>query len=285
MLNRLLHYLILLPISLLPIKVLYLLSDLLFIFFYFILSYRKKVVSENIALSFPLLNDSERTTICRKFYKHLCDLFVESIKSFTISEKKLTKRFVIKNPELIDSYALKNQSVIVVGAHYNNWEMFAQVTPLYHQHSCFGIYKKLSNDFYNSKMLKSREKFGFCMFSMNETLKCFRQKTTKAIFFASDQSPSNYKNVIWTQFLNQNTAVQSGVERLAKLYDYPIFTYHITKIKRGYYQAKYELIVDLPNMLETGIVTKIFTKKIEQMILESPEFWLWSHKRWKLKNN
>ena len=281
MIARLFHYLILLPISLLPFKVLYFLSDILYLILYYIINYRKEIISKNIDNSFPDLNTKQKTHLIKQFYKHLSDIMVESVKSFTITKKQLYKRFTITNHEIIDAYAAKNRSVIIVGGHYNNWEMFAQATPLYHKHKCLGIYKELSNKFYNSKMLKSRQQFGFSMYSMNETLKCFKNNSIKAIFFASDQSPSNYKNVFWTHFLNQDTAVLSGVERLSKLYDYPIFSYHITKSRRGYYKAEYELLIDSPKTFKNGDITRIFTKKIQQMILENPQFWLWSHKRWK----
>ena len=281
MIPRLFHYSILLPLSYLPYSVIYKLSDVLYLIFYYLIDYRKKIVTKNISNSFPDLDSTAKKKVTKLFYKHLCDIMVESIKSFTISKKQLSKRFVITNPEIIDAFAVKNQSVIVVGGHYNNWEMFAQATPLFHQQNCLGIYKPLSNKFYNNKMLQSRQQFGFTMYSMDETLKCFKEKSIKSIFFASDQSPSNYKNVLWTNFLNQETAVQSGVERLSKLYNYPIFTYHITKIKRGYYQAKYELLTDQPRAFKHGEISSLFTFKIQEMILENPQFWLWSHKRWK----
>ena len=281
MIYRLLHFFILLPFSYLPFFVLYFIADILYLFLYYVISYRKDVISKNISNSFGHLDPIERKKISKEFYKHLSDIMVESIKSFTITKNQLRKRFVIINPEIVDHYAQKNQSVIIVGGHYNNWEMFAQATPLYHQHKCLGIYKPLSNEFYNNKMLSSRQKFGFTMFSMKETISCFKHPSIKAIFFASDQSPSNFKNVYWTTFLNQKTPVQYGVERLSKLYNYPIFSYHITKTKRGCFEAEYELLCENPTATKKDEITELFTKKIESSILNKPEFWLWSHKRWK----
>ena len=283
MISKSFHYLILLPLSILPSFCLYFIADLMYVFIYYVIGYRKKIVTKNIQNSLLHLTHEQQLVVIKKFYKHLCDIMVESVKSFTISKKQLAKRFIIKNPELADSFAQKNKSIIIVGGHYNNWEMFAQATPLYHQHNCLGIYKPLSNDFYNAKMLKSRQKFGFNMFAMKETLNCFKHPSIKAIFFASDQSPSSFKNVYWLNFLNQETAVQFGVERLSKLFNYPILTYTISKVKRGYYQAEYELLCDNPTAYEHGEITKLFTSRIQEPIFNNPEYWLWSHKRWKKK--
>ncbi len=281
MFSRLVHFIVIIPLSILPISFLYILSDLLCFLLFRIVGYRKSIVKKNLKNSFPNSSSSERVHIMKEFYKHFCDLMIEGIKSFTISQKQLSKRFIIKNHNIIDEYAKKGKSVIIVGGHYNNWEMLAQASSIYHIHDCLGIYKPLSNSFFNEKMKKSREKFGLSLYSMNETLRCFKKKTTKAIFFASDQSPSNYKNVFWTNFLNQDTAVQSGVERLSRLYNYPIFIYHIEKLKRGFYQTNYELLIENPNKYRKGEITQIFTKKIQNMILQNPQFWLWTHRRWK----
>ncbi len=281
MFSRLIYFVFILPLSVLPISFLYLLSNLLYFILFKIVGYRKSIVKKNLNNSFPNISSSERVLIMKEFYKHFCDLLIEGIKSFTISQKQLSKRFVIKNHKIIDEYAKNGKSVIVVGGHFNNWEMLAQASSIYHTHDCLGIYKPLSNNFFNKKMKKSREKFGLSLYSISETLSCFKKKSVKAIFFASDQSPSNYKNIFWTNFLNQETAVQSGVERLSKLYNYPIFIYQIEKLKRGFYETSYELLIENPNNHAKGEITHIFTKKIQNMIFQNPQFWLWSHRRWK----
>ncbi len=281
MFSRLIYYIFILPISILPISFLYILSDFLCFILFRIIGYRKPIVEKNLINSFPNKNPKQRGVIMKSFYKHFCDLMVEGIKSFTISEKQLSKRFKINNHQIIDEYAKKGKSIIVVGGHFNNWEMLAQASSIYHVHDCLGIYKPLSNSFFNKKMKKSRERFGLGLYSMSETLSCFKKKTIKAIFFASDQSPSNYKNVFWTNFLNQETAIQFGVERLSKMYNYPIFIYHIHKIKRGFYETNYELLIEKPINHKKGEITRIFTNKIQNMIIKNPEFWLWTHRRWK----
>ncbi len=278
------YYIFILPVSKLPFPILYVISDFLYIILYKIVGYRKKIVYSNLKNSFPYKNQNELKHIMSNFYKHLCDIMIESLKSFTISEKQLKKRMIIKNPELANQYAENGKSVIIVGGHFNNWEFFAQSTPLFCSHKCIGIYKPLSNLFFNNKMLQSREKFGLKMYSMRQTIKCFKNiQRPRAVFFASDQSSSNPKSVYWMRFLNQDTGVLFGVEKLSKHYNWPVLIYTINKIKRGYYEAEFKLLTDAPKKINTGLITETFTNSLQKDIINQPQYWLWSHKRWKHK--
>ena len=284
MITKIFYYLLILPISLLPYPLLYLFSDFLFLIMYRLIGYRKKVVFTNLKNSFPNKSDQELKAIMADFYRHLCDIIMESMKGFTISEKQLRKRLVIKNPEFSNYFADKGQSIIFVGGHYNNWEICAQAFAMYSNHECIGIYKPLSNQFINDKIYTSRSKYGMNLVSMKQTKKSFNEvDKPKAIVFGSDQNPSNPKRAHWVNFLNQDTAVLFGVERYAKEYNWPVVFVSISKVKRGHYEVEYSLITDIPNEQPHGKITEDFTKRLEQDIINQPQYWLWSHKRWKHK--
>ena len=278
------YYLLILPLSLLPYPLLYLLSDIIFLIMYRVIGYRKEVVFTNLKNSFPNKSKQELKKIMSDFYRHLCDIIMESIKGFTISEKQLRKRLIIKNPEFSNYFADKGQSIIFVGGHYNNWEICAQAFAMYSNHKCIGIYKPLSNAFINEKIYTSRSKYGMHLISMKQTKKSFEDgNEAKAIVFGSDQNPANPKRAHWMQFLNQDTSVLFGVERYAKEYNWPVVFVSISKVKRGYYEVEYSLITDKPTEQPHGKITEDFTKRLEQDIINQPQYWLWSHKRWKHK--
>ena len=284
MITKIFYYILILPLSLLPYPLLYLLSDIFFLIMYRVIGYRKEVVFTNLKNSFPNKSKQELKKIMSDFYRHLCDIIMESVKGFTISEKQLRKRLIIKNPEFSNYFADKRQSIIFVGGHYNNWEICAQAFAMYSKHKCIGIYKPLSNAFINDKIYTSRSKYGMHLISMKQTKKSFEDgDEPKAIVFGSDQNPANPKRAHWVQFLNQDTGVLFGVERYAKEYDWPVVFVSIRKAKRGYYEVEYSLVTDNPNEEPHGKITEDFTKRLEQDIINQPQYWLWSHKRWKHK--
>ena len=242
------------------------------------------MVFTNLKNSFPDKTNKELKIIMCDFYKHFCDLIMEGIKGFTISESQLRKRLVVLNPEFSNQYADKGKSIIFVGGHYNNWEMCAQAFAMYSNHKCIGIYKPLSNAFFNQKISESRSKYGMHLISMKQTKRSFEEKTkAKAIVFGSDQNPSSPKRAYWMEFLNQDTAVLFGVERYAKEYDWPVVYVSISKVKRGYYEVEYSLITENPTTEPYGKITEDYTKRIEKDIINLPQYWLWTHKRWKHK--
>ncbi len=284
MITRIFYYILILPLSILPYPLLYLLSDIVFLIMYRVISYRKEVVFTNIKNSFPNKSEQEIQQIMTDFYRHLCDIIMESVKGFTISEKQLRKRLIIKNPEFSNYFADKGQSIIFVGGHYNNWEICAQSFAMYSNHKCIGIYKPLSNAFINDKIYISRSKYGMNLISMKQSKKSFEDgDEPKAIVFGSDQNPANPKRAHWMQFLNQDTSVLFGVERYAKEYNWPVVFVSISKVKRGHYEVEYSLITDKPTEQPHGKITEDFTKRLEQDIINKPQYWLWSHKRWKHK--
>ncbi len=280
--SALLYYFILKPLSLLPFWILYPFSDFLYLIIYKIIGYRKSVVKTNLTNSFPEKSSKEIKEIQNKFYHHLCDLIVESIKLFSISEKEAGKRLVFTNPELTDAYYKEGKNIMIVGGHSGNWE-YSVVGSLQLLHTLVALYSPFSNSFFERKMKRSRKKFGTILLSTKDAKAFYKESHQKPlmIIFGSDQSPSSSTNAYWTRFLNQDTAVLLGAERYSKEYNYPLLFGGIKKIRRGYYELYFELIEENPATTVYGELSEKLTRRIEQQILEQPEFWLWTHKRWK----
>jgi Kdo2-lipid IVA lauroyltransferase/acyltransferase len=283
--SKIIFYGLLKPISYLPFFLLYLLSDFIFILVYYLSGYRKKVVINNFKNSFPDKSESEINSLVKDFYHHFCDLLVESIKGFSISKKALRKRMKFENPELINEYFDKGRDVLVTAGHYNNWEWAAFATPMSVKHKTIGIYAPLTNKFFDKKMKASREKYGLTLCPVKETKNYLQMEydRPKATYFIIDQTPSNVKRCHWMQFLNQDTPVFFGAERYATLFNLPVLHVSITKIKRGHYSGRYELLYDDPNATEKYEITEKANRLVEKQILADSRFWLWTHRRWKRK--
>lgn len=283
--SYLLYYLVIIPISLLPFPVLYLFSDLLYVVLYHLVGFRKEVVIRNIRKSFPHLSHKEHIAIMKKFYVHLCDVIVETFKSFTISKYEISRRMVLQNPELLNSYYKQNKSLILAGGHYNNWEWIATGIDQQIDHHSIAIYKTLSNKFFDEKMRSTRGKFGLDMISTKRVAEVLESKKDEltATIFAIDQSPSNPKKAYWMTFLNQDTACLYGTEKYAKELNSPVLYGVVTKVKRGFYTFCFKVVTDMPQDTPTGWITEATNKLLEDDIKLAPEFWLWTHKRWKHK--
>ncbi len=284
-LSRILFYGLALPISYLPFRVLYWFSDILYLICYYIIGYRKKVVQNNLKNSFPDLNDSELKSIEKKFYHHFTDFLVESAKSFTISESEIKKRCSIINPELPNSYFDKGKSVMILCGHYNNWEYYAVGLQQQMKHKTLAAYHPLKNKFIDRIIQKSRQRFGMKMVSMRGIPRYFANKGKEATMtiMVNDQSPSDPKKAYWNTFLNQDTGWMKGAERLAAKYDQAVLFGCIRKVKRGFYEVTFYPITDDANTVSDGFILDKHTEYLEKVIAEHPEFWLWSHRRWKHK--
>jgi len=284
LLNLAFYYGILIPVSYLPYPVLYFISDGLYLVIYELIGYRKKVVLQNIASSFPEKTNEERLQIVRDFYRHLCDLVVESIKVFTISEKQVKHRFKIINPPYIDHFFEKGQSVILAGGHYNNWELFAVAIDEAIRHKAVALYKPLTNKFFDEKMRSSRGRYGLQMISTKAAKAEFeKEDKLRVIIFGVDQSPGNPRTCYWSDFLNQDTGMNFGAEKYAKEYNYPVLYGRINKVKRGHYTFEFSDAIVEPQKTSNGEITKRIHHLLENDIILQPEYWLWSHRRWKHK--
>ena len=284
-LNYLLYYGFIIPLSLLPFRVLYIISDGLYFLFYYVIRYRKEVVVTNIKNSFPTKTDEEIEFITKRFYAHFCDLVLESLKIFTISEKDAKKRMCFKNPELLNRFAQQHKSVIIMGGHSNNWEMLAVTVAGAMKHKAQAIYKPLSSLFFDKRMRATRGKFGLNMISTKKVKEYFEKEkgNLSATIFGIDQSPGNPEKCYWTTFLNQDTGVLFGAEKFAKEYNYAVVYGRINKESRGYYSFEFLDITDSPQQTNHGEITEKATRMIETDIIANPQYWLWTHKRWKHK--
>lgn len=282
----LLYYFVIKPISLLPHFILYRLSDFLFVIFYYIIPYRKKVVVDNLTQSFPEKSKQEIRKITKKFYLNFTDIMVESLKNFSISKKQVYKRFEAHGVEILDKCIAQGKSVILCGGHFANWEFWAVAATKDIKHPLYALYTKLSNPFFDNKMRSSRGKFGLRLISTKEFPVFLEENIDKAPFvtvFGFDQSPHRASKAVWVNFLGRDTAAQFGPERYSKKHDLPVVYGHLDRTKRGYYSIKYELVTDTPNSFEHGKLLQKLYDILEKDVRQKPHLWLWTHKRWKHK--
>lgn len=281
--SKILYYLLIKPISFLPYFVLYGISNVVFVMTFYGIGYRKKVIRANIDNSFPDLSKKERDKIVRKFYLHFCDLIVESIKNFSITSSQVKKRMKFENIELLNNYYAQGKSVVTIGGHYGNWELFAVAVSQVSQLKQLAIYKPLSNQFFDDKMKKSRGKYGLEMIPMKETKAYFAKddSTPRTIIFGSDQWPSNPIRAYWTRFLGRETPFLFGAEKYAKEFDWSVVYCEIIREKRGHFTTRYHELTENPREEKEGAIIEKYVKLLEKTIESNPPFWLWSHKRWK----
>lgn len=278
----LLYYLVLRPFSLLPSWILYRISNGLFFVLYHLVGYRKAVVRTNLQNSFPELSSKRKLDIEREFYVHFCDLIVESIKAFTISESELNRRFTHRNPEIFQKFFDMGQHVTLVGGHNGNWELFAVSVAKHLPHQPLALFTPLNNKFMNNKIMQSRSKFGLWMKSYEAAKQIVKDESKPVTFiFGSDQCPKHFQKPYFTEFLNQETAVQFGTEKFSRDNNTPVIYGFIHKVKRGYYEMEYKLVCENPEELEVGMISEIHTRMLEEDIRNEPSYWLWTHKRWK----
>lgn len=280
--SKFLYYGIVVPLSRLPFAVLYFLSDILFFVVYRIIGYRRKVVLNNLKNSFPEKSEKEVKAIEKRFYKHLADLVVESLKTFTISAEESLKRLKVRNPEVTDGFFNEGKSVVAVGGHNGNWELYAVVCAMQIKHRVTALYTPMSNEFFERTMKKSRSRFGLNMIptSSKDSLPSEMTSPTMVIF-GIDQCPRKSQRAYWLEFLNQETGVQFGAEKFAREHNLPVVFGNISKLKRGYYEVEYRVVCEDPSVLPVGGILQKSTEFLEEAIRKEPEHWLWSHKRWK----
>ena len=282
-----LFYPIIWLISILPFPIFYLFSDVVCFLTYRVIGYRKKTVRENLALALPHLSETERRTIEKKFYSHMCDLFLEMIKTLSISQQEIEKRFTFSNLDVYLELEKKNKSIAVLCAHYASYEWVVSMN--YHiNHKGFGIYKKIANPYFDKLVKKIRSKFKAELITTKEAIPTIADNYNKGILslygFASDQSPKKNAAYHWAPFMGHEVPVHTGAEMLAKRFDMNVIFLRTKKIKRGYYEASFEVLSDDVKAVPNYEITHRFLQLVEQQILEAPEYYLWTHKRWKFMN-
>lgn len=279
-----LAYPILWLISILPFPIFYLFSDFVYFLVYRVIGYRKKVVRENLALTLPHLTISERKEIEKKFYKHMCDMFLEMIKTMSISAEEMEKRFHVTNIDLVLDYAKKGKSVILIASHYASYEWLLTINKKIGFQGV-AIYKKLANPYFDKLVRKIRTKYDTELIETRKAIPTMAQNQRDGILsmygLASDQSPKLDRIFHSMPFLGIEVPVHTGAEMLAKKYDLAVIMVKVTKVKRGYYEATFLTLADDSKQFEDFEITEMYLQELEKQILEAPEFYLWTHKRWK----
>jgi KDO2-lipid IV(A) lauroyltransferase len=270
-------------ISLLPFWILYLFSDILYFLLFHVVKYRRKVVELNLKNSFPEKSVADRLDIEKRFYKHLSDLILESIKTLSISPKSMKKRFVFSNLNELTKYFEQGKSVIAVSGHYGNWEWGPLATAYELKEKVLVVYKPLSDKRFDNLMNTMRSRFGAILVPMKHTLRKIIEYNTQphVLVLVGDQTPPREESQYFINFLNQPTAIFLGVEKIAVRTNKPVIYFSINKIKRGYYECLIKPLVAVPNQTKEFEITNIHTQVLEHIIQKNPEYWLWSHKRWK----
>ncbi|MBU2062344.1 MAG: lysophospholipid acyltransferase family protein [Bacteroidetes bacterium] len=271
-------------VSILPFPIFYALSDVIYFLIYHIIGYRKKTVRNNLAIALPHLSETERRVIEKKFYQHFCDMFLEMAKTMTISEEEINKRFVITNPELVTEYEQKGKSIMLLASHYASWEWLLALNKKL-SFQGVGVYKKLANKYFDKLVIDIRSKYNTKLVVTRETIPLIANNQRKGILsmygMASDQSPKNDRIIHWGNFMGIDVPVHTGAEVLAKKYDLTVLFAKVEKVKRGYYQATLIPLTDDPKSIPNFEITNMFIKEVEKQIHEAPEYYFWTHKRWK----
>ncbi|MDR2979196.1 MAG: lysophospholipid acyltransferase family protein [Bacteroidales bacterium] len=285
--TRLLFYIILYPFSWLPLKALYAISYLFYLIIAKVVEYRKAVINQNLRNSFPEKSEDEIDEIRDRFYKYLSEIAAEMIKMLSISRKQLVRRYRCVNPEIVDNYYDDGKSVILMSSHYNNWEWMVLGLDMFFKHYGVGVGAPNSNKVFEKLINRARTRYGTEVIFANkirEAFSCRKQNDIHTSYMMlSDQSPGNPEKSFKARFLNQPTAVIYGAEHFALKYNLPVIYYEVIKIKRGYYELHFTLIIEKPISTSYGEITTEYLRLLEKTIQKQPEYWLWSHKRWKHK--
>ena len=285
---QLLIYLIIYPVlllvSILPFRMLYILSDIVCFFVYRVFSYRKEVVRENIALALPHLSEKERLVIEKKSYQHLCDMFLEMIKTMSISKEEMDRRFVFKNLDVYNSLEKEGKSIALLCSHYASYEWVVSMNSKI-SFKGYGIYKKINNKYFDSLVRRIRSKFHAELIPINKTAEVIAHNYSNHIpslyGFVSDQSPQIRSQNYWHNFMGIEVPVYVGAELLSKKFDMNVVFLKVSKIKRGFYEADLQVLSTHIKEVPDFEIMDVFLQKVEQQIIEAPQYYLWTHKRWK----
>jgi len=272
-------------ISLLPLQILFIFARLLYYILYYVIRYRKNVVRNNLTNSFPEKSEQEIIKIEKKYFKFLANLIFEIIKQKTISKKETLKRVKFVGIEQLEAHFSEGESVLACTGHYGNWELGTLALGLNISAKTIVIYKPINNKTFEYWFNKLRTKFGNVFVAMKQTLRSMAtyKNEPSLLCFASDQSPTREESKYFPTFLNQPTAALLGVEKIAKSTNRPIYYFKVSSVKTGYYTVEVLPMCLNPSLTADGEITNMHFKFLEDIIKEQPQYWLWSHKRWKFK--
>lgn len=275
-------------LAIIPFSVLYILSDFIYFWIYYIIRYRRKVVSTNLKNSFPEKSATELKNIERRFYHYLCDYMLEDAKLLRMSEKELSKHMTYENTETYLRMIEERGGIVVLIPHYANFEwLIGMGSIMRHGDLPVQVYKPLKDAYLDGIFKYIRSRFGGYNVpkhsTAREVVRLKHAGKKMAIGLITDQSPNDKEAHYWTTFLNQDTVFMDGAERIAKMMNFPVFYSELSKERRGYCSVEFELLIENPKETVDGEITEIFARRLEQTIRKDPAYWLWSHKRWKLK--
>ncbi|MEO9513714.1 MAG: lysophospholipid acyltransferase family protein [Flavobacteriaceae bacterium] len=274
-------------ISRLPFRVLYFLSDGVYYLLYHIIGYRKKVVRSNLELVFPEKSVDERLQIEKKFFRHLCDMFLEMIKTLSISKKQMNKRYVFTNVEKALELENNGKSIMIMMPHYASWEWVFSLNSLV-KSSGYAIYQRIQNKYFDKLVRDIRSKYGTTLITTFDSRTTLANLTKKGKLYTvgivSDQSPMLIKAKHWFPFMGITVPVHVGGEELCKKHGLTPLYLKVKKVKRGHYKATFESLAENSKTTPDYEISEAFLKKVEKSIYEAPEFYFWTHKRWKHKD-
>lgn len=275
-------------LAFLPLRVLYLVSYLLYIIIYRVVGYRRKVVRDNLTQCFPDKSVDELRKIERKFYRFFSDYIVETLKVLHISDTEMKQRMEFVDAEVVDRFTTQGRSVMLLLGHYGNWEWIPSLTmwcACPDNIQLGQVYRTLRNEWFDRFFLRLRSRFGTRGISKEVVLRTFLQYRRDGLVsltgFMADQTPSINNIHHWTQFLGRPTAALSGFEAIAKRLDMAVVYVDVELVKRGHYRATFRLLEDNPTACPDYDITDRYMQAMEQTIRRAPHAWLWSHKRWK----
>ena len=275
-------------ISKLPFRILYILSDALYLVIYYVVRYRRRVVRENLELVFPEKSPDERKSIEKAFYSHMCDMFLEMIKTLGIREEELKKRFVFTNLETFRQFENQNRSTVTFFPHYASWEWTIALDP-YIKSKGYGIYQRINNRYFDDWVRRVRARLGTTLITTQESGRIMARNRANGVVatygMLSDQSPMRNKARYWGSFMGIVVPMHVGAETLCKKLDYPALYLKVQKVKRGHYQGTFIVLAENPAEVPDYEITKAFFKEVESAIREAPQYYFWTHKRWKHRDS
>ncbi|MEX2230784.1 MAG: lysophospholipid acyltransferase family protein [Cyclobacteriaceae bacterium] len=274
-------------LSSLPLPVLYVISDFLFFVSFYVVRYRRRLVQKSLRNSFPEKPGKEIKAIEKEFYKNLCDYAVEMLKLVTMTKEQLSQRMTFNNPEVLENFRTKNQSILFLASHQFNWEWILVSASINFPMAIDFVYQPINNKFFNDLTLMVRTRFGAYPIKRDEVARELvkRKNVLRGVASVADQYPGYGRDKKYiTEFLNQETAFFMGTNQLALLTQYPALYYKTKKVKRGYYEASPFIIAAPPYPKESELVIENYVRIVEEMIREYPPGWLWSHNRWKKRH-
>ena len=264
----------------------YLIADIVYLIVYYLVGYRTKVVRRNLAAAFPEKSEKERRAIERRYYRYLADIAVEFVHNLFATPDSIKRRYRFTNRQLVDRYYEQGRTVVLMSAHYNDWEYMVSSLNMQLFHHGIGIGKPLSNKVLEPWVFRRRTRFGTEVVysdTVRDVVAFYeRYGVPCALMMLSDQSPAHAEKAYWTTFLHQDTAFLYGAEYFARKFNLPVLYYRVDKVRRGRYEVTFSTLCERPSEVPQYSIVESYVRQLEKDIEAKPEFWLWSHRRWKL---